>query len=770
MTMPCPTLSHSRRSTGVLAASLPRRTPLAQALAHALAWGGLGLLSVASPAAQAQTQAQTPQQVPAPVPVQVQADSKLAPVVITGSRGEKTLPRQRSTESDSARLLTDHPGVSLYEAGGVSSLPVIRGLADDRIRLQVDGMDLMAACPNHMNSPLSYIDASQVGRVRVYAGIAPVSEGGDSIAGTIQVESAAARFVADGEPSEVGGRISSFYRSNGQAQGVNVRAERSGDTVALALGGAWARSRNYRAGGDFKAAGPGASGRRWLAADEVGSTAYETSNGDFDLAVRHDGHQLRLQLGRQHIPYELYPNQRMDMTGNDSSQVNLRYAGSYSWGELTARAYQQRVRHVMDMGPDRADYGTGMPMDTRSQTRGAALQGQGEPTSNQTLRLGLEGQSHWLYDWWSPVGTGMMAPRTFWNVDYGTRDRVGAYGDWERRWGDDASLRLGLRHDRISSNAGPVQGYNASPLWADDAAAFNAQARRHSTQHRDFSALGTLRIDPMFGLEGGLARKSRSPNLYERYPWSTQPMATLMNNFVGDGNGYIGNPDLRPEVAHTASLSGDWHDSDSTRWSLRLTGHYTYVQDYIDAERCASAMCGGSANVQNRSGFVNLRYVNQSARLYGLDLSARALLGQSSDWGNFSATALASYLRGVNATTGDGLYHQMPLNLKLGLTQAVGSWSNSAEYRVVASKHAVSEVRNELPTAGYALLTLRSSTEWRSWRLDLAVDNVFDRAYAQPLGGAYAGQGASMSTTSLPWGVTVPGRGRSFDIALTCRL
>ena len=111
------------------------------------------------------------------------------------------LASQRTATSDSARLLQDIPGVSLYGAGGVSSLPAIHGLADDRVRVQVDGMDLVAACPNHMNSALSYIDPTQVGSATVFAGITPVSVGGDSIGGTIQVKSAAPEF-ADGEEDD----------------------------------------------------------------------------------------------------------------------------------------------------------------------------------------------------------------------------------------------------------------------------------------------------------------------------------------------------------------------------------------------------------------------------------------------------------------------------------------------------------------------------------------------------------------------------------------
>ena len=45
-----------------------------------------------------------------------------------------------------------------------------------------------------------------------------------------------------------------------------------------------------------------------------------------------------MRLGLQDIPYQNYPNQRMDMTGNDSHQFNLRYQGQYAWGQLQARA------------------------------------------------------------------------------------------------------------------------------------------------------------------------------------------------------------------------------------------------------------------------------------------------------------------------------------------------------------------------------------------------------------------------------------------------
>ena len=88
---------------------------------------------------------------------------------------EEDIVKLRASTNDTASLLEGLPGLSLYGAGGVSSLPVIHGMADDRLRIQVDGMGLISACANHMNPPLSYIDPANLGTVEVFAGITPGS-------------------------------------------------------------------------------------------------------------------------------------------------------------------------------------------------------------------------------------------------------------------------------------------------------------------------------------------------------------------------------------------------------------------------------------------------------------------------------------------------------------------------------------------------------------------------------------------------------------------
>jgi len=682
---------------------------------------------------------------------------------------EPTLAAQRAGTSDSARLLQDIPGISLYGAGGVSSLPAIHGLADDRLRIQVDGMDLMAACPNHMNSALSYIDPTRVGSITVFAGITPVSVGGDSIGGTIQVKSAPPEFADSADLVTGRGQTGTFYRSNGNVRGVNVGATFVGQNVNLSYNGSSAKSSNYTAAGDFKPAGPGAVGGPWLAGNEVGSSNFDTQNHDLGLAVRYDQHLLQLNVGTQHLPFEGFPNQRMDMTGNDSTQINLRYTGQFGWGKLQARYFDQDTEHFMNMGPDRFSYGTlGMPMNTTAKTKGAMAQADWALSERDLLRAGIESQTYTLYDWWPQVG-GVMGPRTFWNVDYGTRDRMGLFGEWEAQWSEQWLSQIGLRHETVKSDAGPVQGYNAQAIWASDAAAFNAQPRQRTDQNVDLTALARYTPAATQTFEAGFARKTRSPNLYHRYAWSTQPMATLMNNFVGDGNGYVGNLNLKPEVAHTLSASGDWHDAEQKQWGIKTTAYVTVVQDFIDAQRCNGGQCGGAANLSVSTGFVNLQYVNQSARLYGLDVSGNLLLNAGGDWGSLKGTGVLSYVHGSNTTTGDGLYNIMPLNAKLALEHRAAGWTSTLEAQLVAAKTRLSQVRNEVPTAGYGLLNLRTSYEYKQLRLDLGVENLLNRFYAMPLGGAYLGQGAAMTSLGIPWGVVVPGPGRSINLALNLR-
>jgi iron complex outermembrane recepter protein len=710
-------------------------------------------------------------------------------VTATATNGESIsdsdVARKRVTTSDTASLLLDVPGVAVQNAGGVSSLPVIHGLADDRLRIKTDGVDAVASCPNHMNSPLSYVDPTNVGSVKVYAGITPVSVGGDSIGGTIVVESPMPVFAASGE-TLVKGEAGAFYRSNGNGSGANVSGTYATDSLNVTYAGATAKSDDYKAGGDFKSFTATGNAGGTLDKDVVGSTAYKSENQSLSVALKGSDKLFEAKYSVQNIPYEWYPNQRMDMLGNDQERLNLRYLGQIAWGTLEAQAYHEKVSHYMDFARDKEFYYSytpggypcgvitatcahGMPMYTEGKTDGVSVKANIDLAQQGILRIGSEYQHYTLNDWWPPSGAGMY-PNTFYNIKDGKRDRLALFSEWDTRWTPEWQSLLGIRGEQVSMDTGTVSGYmdtvSFGYSYPADAARLNNASRAKTDNNWDLTAMGSYTPDAGQSYEFGYARKTRSPNLYERYTWSANGMATIMNNFVGDGNGYIGNLDLKPEVANILSATADWHDAAKEVWGLKATPYYTHVQNYIDARRCPTGTFSGTAcsaaNAAQTTGFVNLQYVNQSARLYGIDISGHVLLGRSGGFGSFTGIGMLSYVRGTNQTTGDNLYNIMPLNAKLALVQKLNGWANTVELLMVDHKNHVSQVRDEVQTGAYALVNLRSRYEWSKVSVDVGIDNLFDRNYGLPLGGAYVGQGITMARALVPWGIAVPGSGRSF--------
>jgi iron complex outermembrane receptor protein len=561
-----------------------------------------------------------------------------------------------------------------------------------------------------------------------------------------------------------------------------------------------AKADNYEAGGDFKSSTTTGRISHTLSRDEVGSTAYETRNHTLGVALKGSDHLVEAKLGYQDMPEQLYPNQRMDLLDNEQKRLNLRYLGDFQWGALEARAYYEKVDHFMDFGADKrywygsasggaagvsgtgnglpcspisATCAAGMPMYTEGRTVGASIKADIELTQQDLLRVGSERQQYRLDDWWTPSGA-MMFPGTFTNINNGERDRTALFAEWEKRFNAQWMTLAGVRYEHVNTDSGNVTGYantNASGSnQLRDSTAFNAASHDKTDHNWDLTVLARYTRDASMDMEFGLARKVRSPNLYERYTWSTWQMAALMNNTVGDGNGYVGNLDLKPEKAHTISATLDWHAADRA-WEFKASPFYTHVIDYIDAVQWNSATNTARTTLLKNQ-YTVLRYTNQSARLYGLDLSGHMPLAQTGV-GAFGLNGLVNYTKGDNRDTDEDLYNIMPLNAKLTLTHKYAGWDNGVELVMVREKDNVSEMRNELRTPGYSLVNLRSSYSWKQVRVDFGIENLFDREYSLPVGGAYVGQGTTMTTAtvatgSVPlWGTAVPGMGRSINVGMT---
>lgn len=690
------------------------------------------------------------------------------------------LTSKRAAVSDTAKLLEDTPGVSLYGAGGVSSLPVIHGLNDDRVKIDINGMTLTSACANHMNPPLSYIDRSNIGKITILTGVTPVSLGGDSIGGTISVQTPEPVFAEPGKDILIDGSASAFYRSNGDAFGGSIAAGVANQNVRLDYTGSHTESMNYNDGNG----------------QIVKSTAYENQNHSAALSFKTDNHLVVIRGGQQHVPFQGFPNQRMDLTNNDSNFGNIMHKGMFDWGTLESRFYYESTSHSMNIGEDKQYLGfvgptainNFMPMETRAHNLGYKIQAEIPFTERDTLRIGNEFHSNKIRDYWpsvDPNGVGMymMGPEAYININNGEKDRVGFFGEWEARWSSQWRTMLGLRYDHTNTDTGNVQPYNPNLLLGagvmgagtalNAANAFNAVNHERNNDTFDVTALVQFTPNDMSQYEFGYARKNRTPNLYERYTWGQRAMDMAMIGWFGDGNGYVGNMNLTEETAHTVSFTAAFHEPKNAIWEFSATPYFTYVNNFIDVDRCRSAIAGSACNTAGQTGtnnFVYLQYANHDARLWGVDVSGKSRLYKDNAVGEFATHTTMSYVRGERMDGGN-LYHMMPFNMKISLDHRLSDWQSAIEMQFVDGKDNVQAIRNETHTPSYILLNARTGYEWGKVRLDVGLDNVLDKQYYQPLAGAYLGGqfGMNPTTKTPPWGVNIPGMGRSAFVGLTIK-
>ena len=95
---------------------------------------------------------------------------------------------------------------------------------------------------------------------------------------------------------------------------------------------------------------------------EVLSTNFISEQHSLTRAYQNNGHLFTMRGAVEHIPYQGFPNQRMDMTGNRGYTAEAKYLGAYDWGLVDARAFWHHVTHTMGFLYDKQP--ANMPMNT----------------------------------------------------------------------------------------------------------------------------------------------------------------------------------------------------------------------------------------------------------------------------------------------------------------------------------------------------------------------------------------------------------------------
>ena len=676
---------------------------------------------------------------------------------------------KKNLNIDTGDILNNFLGTNSIKNGGFSSLPLLQGLSDDRIKVKIDGMDIISSCANHMNPPLSYTSPANINDIDVLAGLSSVSQGGDNIGGVINIKSNVIKFSAN-TSMKSNGKLQTFFKSNNDAAGLNLSLSQFNQDTALKYFGSFVEANNSFAGSSFKNAGLAASDRGYLAGDEIGSTRFKNQNHKFTIAKKDQNQFYEATLSYQDSPYQSFPNQRMDSVGNTNYQINIRHKVDYVWGKVNSQVYYDDTNHKHNFADDKKFTYTsmgstsfGMPMESDGKTFGVSVDTDYFMSDMSTVKIGAELQLYGLDDKWeaNSSGEGMMSGNNFYNINNGERDRFDLYTQLDRVWSNNWLSSVGLRYGMVKTDAGEVQGYNNTDMMgsnqATDSAAFNNSDRSKTDHNIDVSILSKFTPKKSSSIEFGYTMKTKSPNLYQRYTWSTWTMAANMNNLFGDGNGYVGNVNLKPETAHKIGFLIDHQDLNGD-WMFKVNPFYSYINDYIDAENTSAS---------RSDGYRNLKFHNHDATIAGIDIAAKRQIFKNTSLGNYDLFAKFNYQRGRNIDNSTDLYNLMPANLSLGLNHAKNNWKNSFVVKLVDKKDKVDTVRQERETSSFAVADFYTSYQLQSFEIAGSIENIFDRMHDNPLGGEYIGQGATMSTgVSRATGTQTPGIGRSINISI----
>jgi iron complex outermembrane receptor protein len=334
------------------------------------------------------------------------------------------------------------------------------------------------------------------------------------------------------------------------------------------------------------------------------------------------------------------------------------------------------------------------------------------------------------------------------------RDRVGAFAQFTRElkgW----IFEAGVRYNRLSMDAGEVGGHLALPPGHMQqgrldmlAAAFNA-ADRDKTDNQWSAVFKTSsRLGDSSQLNLGIGRKVRSPSYQERYLWA--PMESTAG--LADGYTYIGDIDLKPEVSTELTAGIDWSDG-----SLQLTPELFYrdVSDYILGVPSTNMTANKFAMMM--SGRAPLQFANVDAELYGADLGFSYEFDAS-----WSLRGNLAYVRGKRTDVKDNLYRIPPLSSLVELQYSGERWFVAVEGHAASRQDKVSAYNDEKETPGWGVVSLHGGFSLgEAFDINFGVENAFDKAYQDHLGGYNRVRGSD-----VPTGERLYSKGRNYYISL----
>jgi iron complex outermembrane receptor protein len=668
----------------------------------AIAWGvllGLGAVSVST--AEEQEAVQLEEVVVEEAPLATDTTR----VQMPAAELDRALP------ADAGEALRSVVGVSGARMGGHGIDPIIRGQDATRLNILLDGAYIHGGCPNRMDPPTAYSAIESYDEVEVIKGFQSVVYGGGGSGGTVVLTRNTPRFSEDETIRAKGG---AGYMSNSDTTNLNADVA-AGGTQGFIRGIA-----TYTDAGNYED-GDGNSVR----------SAYTSKGGTVILGWTPDDH-TRLEGSYEATREDdvLFAGAGMDSPMSDSDNYRLKFSRNAMDGVLSgvkAEIYRSDVDHLMDnysLRPLTAPMKMRVP--TTSDTTGGRLSGALDAGNGWQWTLGVDYQRNERdADRFAGPASGgdpTMLQSIMWpEVDL---EQSGLFAEALIPVGSADNIKAGLRYDHVSNTADRADERAKTIAGVSTAnQLYQAYYGTRAGDHKEDNFSGFLRYEHGIGsgnslLFGSIARSVRTADATERY---------LAGNAAPAPNGsfpmrWVGNPDLDPEQHLQLEIGVSW---DGGRWGAGASAFYDDVNDYILRDRAH----GQAGILRDDNATI---YRNVSARLWGLE--AEGTMDWSSQW---SSRLGLAYVNARNTSDGRWIAQTPPLEGNLSLDYLQASWNLGANLRFSNEQTNVDDDintgsgRDAGETDGWAALDLYGAWAFNKHaKLDLGVNNVFDKTYA----------------------------------------
>ncbi|MCB9955975.1 MAG: TonB-dependent receptor [Caulobacterales bacterium] len=630
--------------------------------------------------------------------------------------------------ADAAGLVARLPGAALIDNGSLSGQVQYRGLFGPRVAVRVDGQSFSSGGPNLMDPPLHYAPMPLISRIEVDRGVSPVRSG-PGLAGGVNAVFKRIDF-SDDQKLEPHYDVTAIGRSVDDSYSVGGVAGVSNDTFrfnALA---------SYEKGESIE-----------YPDGEIADTSHERLVYGGSLGFRQGAHEFGFDLRRQETDPTGNPPFAMDIRYFDTNFMRATYAADLGSVRFDAAFGYADVSHAMnnfDLRPAPADMTRYRETFAKAETftgeaglsfnfgDGVLRIGGDYEDANKNVRITNPNNANFFIE---------SLP----DVDM---RRYGLFGEWNGQalgW----NAELGVRADWHEAEAGAATLGSALPMGPQMLAmTFNAADRRWDATTVDAVVRLWRETEGPLTWRVTLARKTRAPGYVERFSW----LPTEASAGLADGNTYVGDLNLKPEVAWIAEAGVDWW---TDNFYARPTVFYRRIDDYIQGvpyDATPDVVDSMVEMVSSMNGDASpLRFANVDARLYGVDVDFGARLV-----GPLRADGVISYVRGERRDIDDNLYRIAPPRMNIGLTWEGDAWSATFESVLAAKQDKVSATNSEAVTDGFAVFNLFGDlTIADGVALSAGVENLFDERYEEHLAGYNRVMGSDVAL-----GARLPGSGR----------